>query len=927
MADTFTIHDSETDGELLTDHEADDSSTWTCVEGANTAIINPSGTVTSPGNAETTCVNSTTFTSSQEYFFQASLLLTNLPFRPMGLSVEATSSSQGFPFYLSPATGSAFWHDPGPGNPIPFLPASGQGSATTLVRVSRTIVGGNSVYSAYLVNADGVLALASRKTGSTAPSGATGVGLVFPNANGTASSVGWQAASYDVVTPFMTSRFFVAATAGLAYLQANSTYTIKVYVIDGFWTNSTTFSGSSGTVTNVSVNESEQSATLTIAPTVGNTTYTLTASDGSTISSHCNNSGSGLQTFGDNLTAIPSPAGVYVDYGGFANGAGPVTRTLFRASTVPVRGVVLSASNATQIASDTSSTYFLDTGASATAPNYYQLTLTDGSTTAYSTWGNSGANSMTVAYGRKLAGSILHVFLGDSITFGAVADTFDLAAAYQFARQAILADSTHAISYSDFGSSGTDTSAWLPVNGGLLEGSIAQALEIAPAATIYAHIALGVNDALAPASGTATTAAQYRANILAICNYAISQGCVPVLHAPTFVALNTNQADGIGPDIDNFMWSYRLALQSIAAGSAGAILAGAMDTLDRFGTDPSQLSGGLHPTATGHAFLGAAWYQGWAQAAGSASVAAGYTDPGIAHVQSGVAYQYAGSTETGTYDPVTGNYTDPGVSHVQASTTYRFAGSTETGTYAPAGGVYPSPSDVRLATVYGPTSNETGTLHVPAAAQVLSGVAVDATTGTVALPTAAEVLSGTSFGPGSGTAGTVVQASTADVRSGTAYGPGSGLTGSCHVPGASSVLSGVAVDATTGTVVLPDANQVELGVTFGPGMGSTGSYSGGGTSLTLATGTVVSAPAPTPTTFTASGLTGGTGDYNLMSAYFQSGALDGVRRQVLTSTRRGGVVDIVLACSPSPALPVTGAVPLPPAPSTAPGDGDTVLFG
>ena len=49
------------------------------------------------------------------------------------------------------------------------------------------------------------------------------------------------------------------------------------------------------------------------------------------------------------------------------------------------------------------------------------------------------------------------------------------------------------------------------------------------------------------------------------------------------------------------------------------------------------------------------------------------------------------------------------------------------------------------------------------------------------------------------------QPSAANVRSGTVYGPSSELTGTCAVPGASSVASGVPIDATTGTAVLTAA--------------------------------------------------------------------------------------------------------------------------
>ena len=47
---------------------------------------------------------------------------------------------------------------------------------------------------------------------------------------------------------------------------------------------------------------------------------------------------------------------------------------------------------------------------------------------------------------------------------------------------------------------------------------------------------------------------------------------------------------------------------------------------------------------------------------------------------------------------------------------------------------------------------------------------------------------------------------TANVRSGTVYGPNNELTGTCAVPGASSVLSGVPIDASTGTATISAAS-------------------------------------------------------------------------------------------------------------------------
>lgn len=68
-----------------------------------------------------------------------------------------------------------------------------------------------------------------------------------------------------------------------------------------------------------------------------------------------------------------------------------------------------------------------------------------------------------------------------------------------------------------------------------------------------------------------------------------------------------------------------------------------------------------------------------------------------------------------------------------------------------------------------------------------------------------------------------------NVRNGTDRGDGT--IGTLHVPTASQVLSGIAVDATTGTIVLPSAGQVQSGITFGAASGTTGSYAGGGGAL------------------------------------------------------------------------------------------------
>ena len=94
---------------------------------------------------------------------------------------------------------------------------------------------------------------------------------------------------------------------------------------------------------------------------------------------------------------------------------------------------------------------------------------------------------------------------------------------------------------------------------------------------------------------------------------------------------------------------------------------------------------------------------------------AGYTDPGIASVKTGVGYSFAGSALTGTYDG-SDRWTDPGEANVRLSTAYK-ANST--------------------------SNNKTGTLDLPVEADVKLGVVYDNTTktGTYAAssPTAAEI--------------------------------------------------------------------------------------------------------------------------------------------------------------------------------------------
>jgi hypothetical protein len=113
-------------------------------------------------------------------------------------------------------------------------------------------------------------------------------------------------------------------------------------------------------------------------------------------------------------------------------------------------------------------------------------------------------------------------------------------------------------------------------------------------------------------------------------------------------------------------------------------------------------------------------------------------------------------------------------------------------------------ANVRSGTTFGVASALTGTLSVPAAGSVLSGVAVDATTGTY------------------------VTVSINDVESGVTFGAASALTGVFGKPTAAQVLNGVGFGANstefTGTVVLPAVGDVQAGVTYGASSGSTGTF-------------------------------------------------------------------------------------------------------
>lgn len=183
------------------------------------------------------------------------------------------------------------------------------------------------------------------------------------------------------------------------------------------------------------------------------------------------------------------------------------------------------------------------------------------------------------------------------------------------------------------------------------------------------------------------------------------------------------------------------------------------------------------------------------------------TDAPAGKVRSGTSYGAGGTALSGTL-------TLPTAGQVLAGVQYGEGGNQYTGTLdAGAGGVYPDPGDVRLGVSYG--SSQTGTLTLPTAGQVLSGVGFGSGgtqyTGTRADAPVGKVVSGTSYGAGgTGLAGTVILPAESDVRDGEGYGAGgTEFVGTLVVTGGGGATADEVVDELLGRV-----GAIESGKTF-----------------------------------------------------------------------------------------------------------------
>lgn len=133
--------------------------------------------------------------------------------------------------------------------------------------------------------------------------------------------------------------------------------------------------------------------------------------------------------------------------------------------------------------------------------------------------------------------------------------------------------------------------------------------------------------------------------------------------------------------------------------------------------------------------------------------------PAVGDVEESVAF--------GPSSASTGTLVVPNENLVYVGTGFGAGGTELTGTM-----ILPGEANVRSGVNYGGSGAATGTLAVPTAAQVLNGVAVDATTGTVVLPAVGDVQSGVTFGAASGSTGTLTLPTEAQVESGVGFGAG-----------------------------------------------------------------------------------------------------------------------------------------------------------
>jgi hypothetical protein len=416
----------------------------------------------------------------------------------------------------------------------------------------------------------------------------------------------------------------------------------------------------------------------------------------------------------------------------------------------------------------TSQTYNAPTPSPGSAPVYYYCNVTSNSITVQSYGYVAGAN---------FTGSTLQpiavVPVNSPVVALLISDSRGTPGTYKFDETTLTtllqrAYFPSAITLDNQSGAGTTSQGWA-------SSITASVLGTIPPAIYHALVDLGVNDAKSSgANGGETTllsVASWKVNIASICAQLLASdkflaGSTVTLMGVTYIVQPTQFNEFSDASLPLIL-GYNNAIPSLCNGTT--ILAGSTNQQ-------------LYTTAQNQLYLMDGLHE----------------DDAFGTI---LATQYAFGLAGANH------FKAPVASVVQSGTTYGFENAF-TGTLASGGGVYPSQADVRAATVYGPTSNETGTLHVPTAAQVLNGIAVDATTGTVTLPTAAQVLASITFGPASDLTGTVVLPTAAEVESGITFGPGSDLTGTYAGGG-----GGASAESLTGTVVSATTTSVTFSAT------------------------------------------------------------------------------------------------------------------
>jgi lysophospholipase L1-like esterase len=339
-----------------------------------------------------------------------------------------------------------------------------------------------------------------------------------------------------------------------------------------------------------------------------------------------------------------------------------------------------------------------DAPAAQSLPYAYRLRIYDGTNTIYSNvvWGALAAPSFTIGW----IGDSIWGVLNGGVTTGSNLATQLVPTIAQANLEAIHGPRT--VTIANAAISGSHTADWLPAaTNGATFGSLlayntascyANALACfaasgltTNAANQYIMIMLGANDAAEQISQAA-----YQSNLSAICS--------ALLAAYPNTKIILNYPGVTFPGFDQYLPPYWYAINALVNGTT--ILLGDSEFPAFCADNRAQFTESqVHPNLYGSASLGQLYAQAVSNIVDTAAAGGGGSSGGTS--------------------------TDPGIANVRAGTAYEINGAALTGACA-----------------------------VPMASQVLAGVSVGATTGNVVLPTATQVVSGVAFGPNGSETGT-----------------------------------------------------------------------------------------------------------------------------------------------------------------------------